>query len=245
QPAGAQSPAFAAPLAPPPAACACPHASCRRPGTIPLAFKTAQAGSIITEPSGTIDSSKARYEALDDRTVRVTGSAFNKANRTTIKLEGAELAGYQSVIVAGVREPFILRQLDSWLEAMQARFAERVQEVFRGRVAPGDYAIRIRVYGRDGVMGKLEPRAAELGHEVCLLITVTAADQKTAKAITKSFAHFALHFPIPEWGGLISGLAFPFTPSEMDKGAVYRFTLNHIVVPDDPQEMFRTELLEV
>ncbi|WP_372620346.1 acyclic terpene utilization AtuA family protein [Falsiroseomonas sp.] len=200
---------------------------------------------LITEPSGTIDTTRARYEALDDRTVRVTGSAFNKANRTTIKLEGAELAGYQSVIVAGVREPFILRQLDSWLAAMQSRFADRVQEVFRGRVAPGDYAIRVRIYGRDGVMGKLEPRAAELGHEVCLLITVTAADQKTAKAIAKSFAHFALHFPIPEWGGLISGLAFPFTPSEMDKGPVYRFTLNHIVVPDDPQEMFRTELLEV
>jgi hypothetical protein len=74
---------------------------------------------------------------------------------------------------------------------------------------------------------------------------VTAADQKTAKAIAKSFAHFALHFPIPEWNGLISGLAFPFTPSEIDKGPVYRFTLNHVVVPDDATEMFRTEWLEV
>jgi hypothetical protein len=200
---------------------------------------------LVTEPSGTIDTTAARYEALDDRTVRVTGSAFRKANRTTIKLEGAELAGYQSVIVAGVREPFILRQLDTWLAAMQARFADRVQEVFRGRVAPGDYAIRVRIYGRDGVMGKLEPRADAMGHEVGLIFTVTAADQATAKALAKSFAHFALHFPIPEWGGLISGLAFPFTPSEIDKGAVYRFTLNHIVVPDDAEEMFRTEMLEV
>lgn len=200
---------------------------------------------LITEPSGIIDTTGATYVALDDRMVRVSGSAFRRANRTTIKLEGAELAGYQSVIVAGVREPFILRQLDGWLEAMQAKFADRVQEVFRGRVSPAEYAIGIRVYGRDGVMGKLEPRAAELGHEACLLITVTAADQKTAKAIAKSFAHFALHFPIPEWRGLISGLAFPFTPAEIDKGAVYRFTLNHVVVPDDPVEMFRTEFLEV
>jgi hypothetical protein len=200
---------------------------------------------LITEPSGTIDTTDASYAALDDRTVRVRGSAFRHAERTTIKLEGAELAGYQSVIVAGVREPFILRQLDTWLAAMQQRFADRVQEVFRGRVAPADYAIRVRVYGRDGVMGKLEPRAAELGHEACLLITVTAAEQKIAKAIAKSFAHFALHFPIPEWRGLISGLAFPFTPAEIDKGAVYRFTLNHVVVPDTPTEMFRTEFLEV
>ncbi|MBL0951146.1 MAG: acyclic terpene utilization AtuA family protein, partial [Pseudomonas sp.] len=131
---------------------------------------------LITEPSGTIDTSTARYTALDDRTVRVSGSTFRHADRTTIKLEGAELAGYQSVIVAGIREPFIIRQLDTWLEAMQQKFADRVQEVFRGRVAPDGYAIRIRVYGRDGVMGRLEPRVAEVGHEVGLVITVTAAE---------------------------------------------------------------------
>jgi hypothetical protein len=200
---------------------------------------------LITEPSGTIDTTHATYTALDDRTVRVHGSAFRPAERTTIKLEGAALAGYQSVIVAGVREPFILRQLDDWLAAMQRRFADRVQEVFAGRIGPADYAIGIRIYGRDGVMGRLEPRRAELGHEVGLLITVTAETQATAKAIAKSFAHFALHFPIPEWRGLISGLAFPFTPAEIDKGAVWRFTLNHVVVPDTPTEMFRTEFLEV
>jgi hypothetical protein len=63
--------------------------------------------------------------------------------------------------------------------------------------------------------------------------------------VAKSFAHFALHYPIPEWGGLISGLAFPFTPAEMDRGPVWRFNLHHVVEPDDPLEMFRTELQEV
>ena len=199
---------------------------------------------LIAEPGGTIDSYGARYEALNDRAVRVRGSAFRRADRVTIKLEGAEFAGYQSVIIAGVREPFILRQLDSWLGAMQAKFAERVKELFDGRVGPGDYAIRVRVYGRDGVMGKLEPRVNEIGHEVGLLFTITSAQETTSRAIAKSFSHFALHFPIPEWRGLISGLAFPFAPAELDKGPVYRFNLNHVVVPDDPLEMFRTEYLE-
>jgi len=31
----------------------------------------------------------------------------------------------------------------------------------------------------------------------------------------------------------------------LDKGPVYRFNLNHVVVPDGPLEMFRTEYLEV
>jgi hypothetical protein len=44
---------------------------------------------------------------------------------------------------------------------------------------------------------------------------------------------------------LISGLAFPLAPAELYKGAVYRFNLNHVVVPENLLEMFRTEYLEV
>ncbi|MBV9748928.1 MAG: hypothetical protein JO157_08940 [Acetobacteraceae bacterium] len=177
--------------------------------------------------------------------MRVHGSKFLPSGRTTIKLEGAESVGHQAIIIGGVREPYIIRQLDSWLEAMQARFAVRVQEMFGGRVGPDEYDIHVRVYGRDGVMGKLEPLAHQLGHEVCLLFTLTAADAPTVEAIAKTFAHFALHYPIPEWGGLISGLAFPMAPSHLYKGETYRFNLNHVVAPEHPLEMFRTELVEV
>lgn len=200
---------------------------------------------LITEPDGTIDCSSADYQALDDRRVRVKGSAFIPAERVTIKLEGAECVGYQYAIIGGVREPYIIRQLDDWLAAMQERFKERVREIFGERLGPDDYRIGVRVYGRDGVMGKLEPRKGEIGHEIGLVFTVTTADPDVTKALAKTFSHFALHYPIPEWRGLISGIAFPFTPAEIDRGPVYRFNLNHVVVPDDPREMFRTEILEV
>jgi hypothetical protein len=200
---------------------------------------------LITEPDGTIDSHGARYEALNDRAVRVHGSRFHHAERGTIKLEGAEFAGYQAIIIGGVREPFIIRQLDSWLEGMQGKFAARVQELFDGRLGPDDYDIHVRIYGRDGVMGKLEPLAHQVGHEVCLLFTITSAEESSTDAIAKTFAHFALHYPIPEWRGLISGIAFPMAPSHVNRGPVYRFNLNHVVVPDDPLEMFRTEFMEV
>jgi hypothetical protein len=200
---------------------------------------------LITEPDGTIDSHGARYEALNDRAVRVHGSRFHHAERGTIKLEGAEFAGYQAIIIGGVREPFIIRQLDSWLAGMQEKFAARVQELFGGRLGRDDYDIHVRVYGRDGVMGKLEPLAHQVGHEVCLLFTITTAEEAATDAIAKTFAHFALHYPIPEWRGLISGIAFPMAPSHVNRGPVYRFNLNHVVVPDDPLEMFRTEFMEV
>ena len=72
-----------------------------------------------------------------------------------------------------------------------------------------------------------------------------AADRVTAEALAKTFSHLALHYPIPEWRGLITGLAYPFTPAELDKGEVYKFSINHVLYPDDPCEMFRFEFLEV
>lgn len=200
---------------------------------------------LITEPDGTIDCHASRYEALSDRAVRVHGSAFIKARHLTIKLEGAERVGHQAVIIAGVREPFILRQLDVWLDAMREKFVPRVREIFAGAVGPDDYSVHVRVYGRDGVMGKLEPLAHQVGHEVGLLFTITAQDEGTTDTIAKTFAHFALHYPIPEWGGLITGLAFPMAPAHLSKGEVFRFNLNHVVTPEHPLEMFRTEMLEI
>lgn len=198
---------------------------------------------LITEPDGTIDCRASRYEALNDRVVRVHGSRFLPSGHTTIKLEGAERAGCQAIIVAGVREPTILHQLDAWLDAMRERFKPRVHEIFGGRVGPGDYDIHVRVYGRDAVMGRLEPLADRIGHEVGLLFTLTAADEPTVDSIAKTFAHFALHFPIPEWAGLISGLAFPMAPAHVNRGEVFRFNLNHVVTPADALEMFRIDLV--
>ena len=200
---------------------------------------------LITEPSGTIDSNGATYEALDDRTVRVRGSVFRPSDRTTIKLEGARLDGYQALIIGGIREPFIIRQLDSWLEGMLSKFHERVQELFPNGLKKEAYDIHVRVYGRDGVMGKLEPLTQKPSHEVCLLFTITTADEASTDSIAKTFSHFALHYPIPEWRGLISGLAFPMAPAHVNRGPVYRFNMNHVVIPDDPYEMFRNEMVEV
>jgi len=200
---------------------------------------------LITEPNGVIDSLASTYEALNDRAVRVRGSEFRASAQQTVKLEGARLAGYQALVIGGVREPFILRQLDSWLAAMRESFVARVNELFDGKVGRENYDIHVRVYGRDAVMGALEPRRDEIGHEVGLLFTITSATEAITETIAKTFAHFAAHYPIPEWRGLITGIAFPMAPTHVNRGPVYRFTLNHVIAPKTPLEMFRTEFLEV
>lgn len=199
---------------------------------------------LITEPGGTIVTTDARYEAVTDRSVRVTGSRFEPAERYSVKLEGAERVGHQFVIIGGVRDPYILKQLDSWLEQLLERFKERVVDLFGDDIGDDDYTIISRVFGRDGVMGPLEP-TPEIGHEVGIVFELTGPDRNTAHALAQTFSHLALHFPIPEWRGLITGLAIPYTPAELDKGEVYRFNVNHVVYPDDPCEMFKIDFEEV
>jgi hypothetical protein len=184
-----------------------------------------------------LDTLHARYEAVSERAVRVSGSTFRPAQRYTIKLEGAELAGYQSLIVGSVRDPIILRQFDSWLDGLVKAVKERIRAVF-GEAVESQYRFDVRVFGRNAAMGPLEPEKG-IGHEVGLLFQVTAETQALATALTKSVGHIAVHYPVPEWSGLITSIAYPYSPPEIARGACYRFNVNHVVEPASPLEMFR------
>ena len=198
----------------------------------------------LTESSGTLDLTQATYEALDHRRVRVRGSRFEPADTYTVKLEGAERVGYQSIVIGSVRDPFIIRQIDTWAERLKEKLSGRVVDVFDAETA-ANYIFNLRIYGKDGTMGPLEPVRTVTSHELCLVLEVTAATQEIATTIVSMARHQALHLPIPEWSGLITGVACIYSPAYLERGAVYRFCVNHVVEPDDPYEMFPIEMLDV
>jgi hypothetical protein len=136
----------------------------------------------------------------------------------------------------------IIGQLDSWLEGLGQSLRERLASTV-GAEAP--YSITTRVYGRDGVMGPREPRPQVEGHEVLILWDVLAESQELAHSVAASLSHMAVHYPIPEWHGLISGVAFPFAPSEVDRGPVYEFNLACLAEPESPTALFPMEVQEV
>jgi hypothetical protein len=201
----------------------------------------------LKEPSGTLRSANARYEAISDRAVRVSGSEFAHDPEYTIKLEGVRQAGYSTILMGGVRDPYILAQLDSWLAQLDNNIRTRIHNT----VGEQPYEIITRVYGRDGVMGALEPKRPKGnngwvgGHEVFILWDVISGSQELSRTIATSLSHLAVHNPIPKWHGLISGVAFPYSPPEIDRGPVYEFHLNHVLVPDSPTSLFRTEYEEL
>ncbi|GAA5235298.1 DUF1446 domain-containing protein [Verticiella sediminum] len=196
------------------------------------------------ECSGTLDLTHARFEAMEDGTsVRITGSAFLPADTYTVKLEGAELCGYQSIIIGGIRDPFIIADLDAWLAGVRERIEKSIGEVMAGKLGPDDYVLNFHVYGKGAVMGALEPQAGAIPHEVGIVFEATAPTQELATQIAKMSRQPLLHFPIEKWKGSITGFACLHNPAYLERGPVYRFNLNHVAVPDSYRDMFRTEHL--
>jgi hypothetical protein len=97
---------------------------------------------------------------------------------------------------------------------------------------------RWSVYGKNGAMGPLEPENRVEGHEIGLLVEILAQTQETAAAIGSITWHTALHQPIPEYAGLVSQIAFPFSPPAVSVGRAYEFSINHAMKLDHPDATY-------
>lgn len=196
-----------------------------------------------TECSGILDLTHSTFEQADEKTVRVTGSAF-RDKPFTVKLEGAEQLGFQSVMIGGIRDPYIIRQLDDWLGKITEYIHRSVEQVLGDQVAREDYKLVFHIYGKNAVMGPLEPDPVPT-HEVGIVTEVTAPTQELATQIVKMCRQPLLHAPIPEWRGAITGFACLHNPAELERGPVWRFNLNHVAEPNDWRDMFRLDVVEL
>jgi hypothetical protein len=146
---------------------------------------------------------------------------------------------FRTFVVAGVRDPIVVERIDEVTRGVVESVCEQYPEVQRE-----DYEILFHLYGKNGVMGELEPRA-EPGHELGVVIDVVAATQELASAICASARSTMLHFPLPGRKSTAGNLAFPFAPSDVEFGPVYRFTIYHLVEVDHPGELTSIEYRSV
>ena len=198
--------------------------------------------SSCIEPSGTLITRDSRYEAISDRAVRVSGSRLRpNEGGYSIKIEGVRQVGYSTIVPGAVRDPYILAQLDRWLEQLDRNIRARLARTIGNR----KFDIVTRVYGRDGVMGEPSPTRASKATKFFILWDVVSESQELSHTIASSLSHMAVHNPIPKWHGLISGVAYPFSPNEIDRGPVNEFHLNHVLLPENPLSLFPMEFEEV
>ncbi|MDZ4309800.1 MAG: acyclic terpene utilization AtuA family protein [Cypionkella sp.] len=195
---------------------------------------------ILHEPGGHLDVTRSEYHAIDPRRVRVEGSDW-VPGRYTVKLEGARVVGYQTVGLAVIRERRYVRHAREWAADVQARVTEKI--VTRMGLAPESFHLEMRLIGMDATLGALENRT-ELPVEVGIMGILTCPTAEQAAEAGKILNPYLLHHPLTEDEPMPT-FAFPFSPAEMQRGALYEFCLNHVMELDDPMSAFVLELHEV
>ena len=188
-------------------------------------------------PAGILDVSQARYEQIDNVTVRVSGGKWIPTPYT-VKLEGAQSIGFQTSIIAAIREPAMIEQIDSIMGS--------VKDIVAHIPDYNDvkYEIKYFVFGRDGILGQHEPlRNIAKPHEVAVLINVIAPTQEGAHRVADSIRVqlFMAHYPGRRTTA--GNMAVPMQPGAFDMGERYMFSIWHIMPLDDPVEPFKTRVI--
>jgi len=185
---------------------------------------------------GMLDMTRCRYEQYDERTTRVTGPVFAPASELRVKLEGAGKVGERYVGIAGVRDPYTVANIDRVI----AWARQQVEERF-GRTG---YELHYQVFGRDGVMGDLEPLKGVRGHELGIVVYGVAPDKAMAEEVCMTGTRQMFYARLPDVKGTAGGVAFPLD-EVLPASPAYRWTVNHTMRVDDPLELFPVHLADV
>lgn len=185
---------------------------------------------------GKLDMTHCRYEQLDARTTRVTGSRFLPDARVRVKLEGSGKVGERYVGFCGIRDPYTVANVD--------RVIAWARDKVRERFGDSGYSLHYNVYGRDGVMGDLEPLRDKPGHELCVMVQGVAPTREMAEELTMIGLRQMFYARLPDVKGTAGSVAFPLD-EVLHASAAYRWTLNHTMEVEDPMELFPTHLVTV
>ena len=186
---------------------------------------------LLPGPGGMLDISQATFTADSDRCVRVAGSKYIPEEVPTVKLEGAKQAGFRTISICANRDPIFISQVDDILEGLKKRTADNLSADF-------DYRLDFIVYGKNGVMGALEPKQEITSHEIGIVIDVVADTQEHANAVCSVARSTLLHYGYPGRIATAGNLAFPFSPSDAKVGEVFVFSVYGLLKGEDPLDIF-------
>ncbi|MFC6040708.1 acyclic terpene utilization AtuA family protein [Paenisporosarcina macmurdoensis] len=182
---------------------------------------------ILHGPGFTLDLSECEFKELGEGEVQVSNSKYIPSEKYLIKLEGAREVAYRTFVMAGIRDPILLENLEEIEERVEAQVREYYQEIPRE-----DYNINFYNYGMNAVLGSKETEIFS-GHEVGVLLEVIGENQELANSICSTARSTFLHFGHEKRKSTAGNLAFPFAPSDIEFGPVYEFSVYHLMEIDD------------
>jgi hypothetical protein len=186
---------------------------------------------------GMMDMRECVYEQYDEKTCRITGAKFIPIKgKTRVKLEGSGKVGERYLGMAGIRDPYTIKHIDEVIRWAK----DQVKERFEGR----EYQLSYRIFGKNGVMGDLEPIKEPKSHELMVIVEGVAPTQEVAEEVTLIGTRQIFYARLPEVKGTAGTAAFVLD-EVIEISPAYRWTMNHTVEVDDPLELFPIQMTEM
>ncbi len=183
---------------------------------------------------GLLDMTNCDYEQISEKTTRVTGAEFVPSDGIRVKLEGSGLLGYRFVGIAGIRDPQTIARVDQVIEWAKSQVRERFGKE--------GYELHYNVFGRDGIMGRLEPLRDNPSHELCLVVQGVAPTKVMAEELTLIATRQLFYARLPDAKGTAGGVSFVFD-EVLPASPACTWTLNHTMAVADGLELFPTKIV--
>ena len=183
---------------------------------------------LIFEPDGVCDLTNSKFEQIDARTVRVSGSEFKEAEKKTLKLEGVKCSGYRTICPATIYDPETIRHFDSIADTV-LRF---VEENTKDTLSKDSYSITFKTNGGP---------ESSLG----IIMDIVGQTQQIADTVCALVRSRMLHCDYVGRKSSAGNLAFPFSPSDIHVGAVYEFSVFHLAEVESLLETAKIQIKEV
>jgi hypothetical protein len=180
---------------------------------------------------GTLDMTHCRYEQYDERTARITGQVFvPTVGKIKVKLEGSGKIGERFIGIVGIRDPYTIKNIDKVI----AWARSQVEERFAGKT----YQLFYHIYGKNGVMGNMEPVKEIRSHELCIVVEGVAPTKEGAEEVALIGSRQIFYARLPEVKGTAGTAAF-VVDGVLPAPPAYMWTMNHVLPVDDPMEFIR------
>ena len=186
---------------------------------------------------GMMDMSECVYEQYDEKTCRITGAKFVPIEgKVKVKLEGSGKVGERYLGMAAVRDPYTIKNIDAVIDWAKSQVEER----FAGQ----KYELSYRIFGKNGVMGELEPIKETKSHELMIIVEGVAPTKEVAEEVTLIGMRQIFYARLPEVKGTAGTAAFVLD-EVIEISPAYKWTLDHTVPVDDPLELFPVTMIEI
>ena len=186
---------------------------------------------------GMLDMTKCVYDQVDNKTTRITGPKFVPVSgKIKVKIEGSGRVGERYIGIVGVRDPYTIANIEQVIEWARTQVCERF--------GTQGYQLFYKIYGKNGVMGDLEPAREIKSHELCIIVEGIAPNKEMAEEVTTIGTRQIFYARLPQVKGTAGTAAF-VVDEVLPASAAFNWTINHVVSVDDPMELFDIHLVEI